>query len=286
MLAVRQQQVLSQLSPKNVPESSIGSPMADDDDHHHSQQQQHGHHHHHNPLNNNNTINSSNLKYGKKSTSNSALDLTQPNQNDHVGSLHGGTSSTSSNHHRHHHHNNMMMKMMVDEDDGDFDYGRDDENGIDDDGEEEEEEEVIPTSTSCGSAPSTPSTVGSKNRRKGQAFKLNLMKDCPDSDEDSGSHISKQPRRNEQSNDANQQQQQQSSVTHPSTNNEPTSSQSKRDTQSYECKFCDISFGDAVLYTIHMGYHGYNDVFKCNMCGEKCDDRIAFFLHIARNPHN
>nr|ACD75450.1 putative hunchback [Haematopota pluvialis] len=56
--------------------------------------------------------------------------------------------------------------------------------------------------------------------------------------------------------------------------------------ENYECKFCGISFKDAVLYTIHMGYHGYNDVFKCNMCGEKCEDRISFFLHIARNPHS
>lgn len=53
----------------------------------------------------------------------------------------------------------------------------------------------------------------------------------------------------------------------------------------FECKFCGISFRDDVLYTIHMGYHGYNDVFKCNMCGEKCDDRVSFFLHIARSSH-
>lgn len=53
----------------------------------------------------------------------------------------------------------------------------------------------------------------------------------------------------------------------------------------FECKFCGISFKDDVLYTIHMGYHGYNDVFKCNMCGEKCEDRVSFFLHIARSSH-
>lgn len=54
----------------------------------------------------------------------------------------------------------------------------------------------------------------------------------------------------------------------------------------YDCKFCGISFQDAVLHTIHMGYHGYNDVFTCNMCGEKCTDRISFFLHIAKNEHS
>lgn len=56
--------------------------------------------------------------------------------------------------------------------------------------------------------------------------------------------------------------------------------------KTYDCKFCGISFQDAVLHTIHMGYHGYNDVFTCNMCGEKCTDRISFFLHIAKNEHS
>lgn len=54
----------------------------------------------------------------------------------------------------------------------------------------------------------------------------------------------------------------------------------------YDCKFCGILFRDVVLHTIHMGYHGYNDVFTCNMCGEKCTDRISFFLHIAKNQHS
>lgn len=54
----------------------------------------------------------------------------------------------------------------------------------------------------------------------------------------------------------------------------------------YDCKYCGISFQDAVLHTIHMGYHGYNDIFTCNMCGEKCSDRISFFLHIAKNQHS
>lgn len=53
----------------------------------------------------------------------------------------------------------------------------------------------------------------------------------------------------------------------------------------FHCKYCGISFQDVVLHTIHMGYHGYNDVFTCNNCGEKCADHISFFLHIARNQH-
>lgn len=52
------------------------------------------------------------------------------------------------------------------------------------------------------------------------------------------------------------------------------------------CRYCDIAFGDVVLYTMHMGYHGYNDPFTCNMCGEQCKDKVSFFLHIARNSHS
>ncbi|XP_004529177.1 protein hunchback [Ceratitis capitata] len=54
----------------------------------------------------------------------------------------------------------------------------------------------------------------------------------------------------------------------------------------YECKYCDIYFKDAVLYTIHMGYHSCDDVFKCNMCGEKCDGPVGLFVHMARNAHS
>ncbi|XP_037946862.1 protein hunchback-like [Teleopsis dalmanni] len=54
----------------------------------------------------------------------------------------------------------------------------------------------------------------------------------------------------------------------------------------YECKYCDIFFRDAVLYTIHMGYHSCDDVFKCNMCGDKCDGPVGLFVHMARNAHS
>lgn len=68
------------------------------------------------------------------------------------------------------------------------------------------------------------------------------------------------------------------------TDNGTTASSSSK-LKMYDCKFCGISFQDAVLHTIHMGYHGYNDVFTCNMCGEKSADRITFNLHIAKNQH-
>lgn len=55
---------------------------------------------------------------------------------------------------------------------------------------------------------------------------------------------------------------------------------------NYFCQFCHIWFGDVAMYTIHMGHHGYNNPFTCNMCGEECKDKISFFLHIARTPHS
>lgn len=53
----------------------------------------------------------------------------------------------------------------------------------------------------------------------------------------------------------------------------------------YNCNYCDISFKDIVMYTMHMGYHGYEHPYKCNMCGQQTADKVAFFLHIARTSH-
>lgn len=54
---------------------------------------------------------------------------------------------------------------------------------------------------------------------------------------------------------------------------------------SHVCKFCEIAFMDSIMFTIHMGYHGYQNPFKCNMCGEETTDKVGFFLHIARKAH-
>jgi hypothetical protein len=51
------------------------------------------------------------------------------------------------------------------------------------------------------------------------------------------------------------------------------------------CQFCGIAFQHAVMYSVHMGYHGFQDPFKCSLCGEQAADALAFFLHIARREH-
>lgn len=54
----------------------------------------------------------------------------------------------------------------------------------------------------------------------------------------------------------------------------------------YCCDHCDITFSDVILYSMHKGYHGYQDPFKCNMCGVQTANKVEFFLHIARSSHS
>uniref|UniRef100_A0A182REK2 Protein hunchback n=1 Tax=Anopheles funestus TaxID=62324 RepID=A0A182REK2_ANOFN len=124
--------------------------------------------------------------------------------------------------------------------------------------------------------PPTPSTTGKgeRSRRKGRAFKLERLTEPATSSAgstDMDTHYDEEP-----------------TVTTPAGIVGAVATRDISVTpkeRSLECKYCDITFRDDVLYTIHMGYHGYDDVFKCNMCGEKSEDRIGFFLHIARKAH-
>ncbi|XP_039745404.1 protein hunchback-like [Pararge aegeria] len=116
-----------------------------------------------------------------------------------------------------------------------------------------------PTESSANAV--TPTTA-MKNRRKGRAFKLQpaalrlqhednkMDADASDSESDASAEA-------------------------------PTSTASN----SYTCQYCDITFGDLTMHTIHMGFHGYNDPFMCNKCGERSSDRIAFFIHLGRAQH-
>lgn len=53
----------------------------------------------------------------------------------------------------------------------------------------------------------------------------------------------------------------------------------------YKCQHCDIHFLDNILYTIHMGCHGYEHPFRCNICGHMCTDKYDFACHFARGQH-
>ncbi|OCT62074.1 hypothetical protein XELAEV_18043158mg [Xenopus laevis] len=53
----------------------------------------------------------------------------------------------------------------------------------------------------------------------------------------------------------------------------------------YRCDHCCVLFLDYVMFTIHMGCHGFRDPFECNMCGYRSQDRYEFSSHIARGEH-
>ncbi|XP_068120261.1 zinc finger protein Aiolos isoform X1 [Hyperolius riggenbachi] len=53
----------------------------------------------------------------------------------------------------------------------------------------------------------------------------------------------------------------------------------------YRCDHCYVIFLDYVMFTIHMGCHGFRDPFECNMCGHRSQDRYEFSSHIARGEH-
>ncbi|XP_037064874.1 DNA-binding protein Ikaros isoform X8 [Peromyscus leucopus] len=53
----------------------------------------------------------------------------------------------------------------------------------------------------------------------------------------------------------------------------------------YKCEHCRVLFLDHVMYTIHMGCHGFREPFECNMCGYHSRDRYEFSSHITRGEH-
>lgn len=53
----------------------------------------------------------------------------------------------------------------------------------------------------------------------------------------------------------------------------------------YFCPHCQTYFADNVLYTVHMGCHGYDQPFQCNVCGVHCSDKYEFACHFAQGQH-
>ncbi|XP_062893060.1 zinc finger protein Aiolos-like isoform X2 [Mobula hypostoma] len=53
----------------------------------------------------------------------------------------------------------------------------------------------------------------------------------------------------------------------------------------YKCDHCRVLYLDYVMFTIHMGCHGFRDPFECNVCGYRSQDRYEFSSHIARGEH-
>lgn len=55
--------------------------------------------------------------------------------------------------------------------------------------------------------------------------------------------------------------------------------------RSFRCLHCHILFLDYVMFTIHMGCHGFHQPFECNICGHSSRDRYEFSSHISRGEH-
>nr|XP_028559586.1 zinc finger protein Aiolos [Podarcis muralis] len=53
----------------------------------------------------------------------------------------------------------------------------------------------------------------------------------------------------------------------------------------YRCDHCRVLFLDYVMFTIHMGCHGFRDPFECNLCGHRSHDKYEFSSHIVRGEH-
>lgn len=58
-----------------------------------------------------------------------------------------------------------------------------------------------------------------------------------------------------------------------------------REVRAFQCEHCRVLFLDHVMYTIHMGCHGYRDPLECNICGHRSKDRYEFSSHIVRGEH-
>ncbi|XP_068185663.1 zinc finger protein Helios [Antennarius striatus] len=62
--------------------------------------------------------------------------------------------------------------------------------------------------------------------------------------------------------------------------------QEGQELRAFQCEHCRVLFLDHVMYTIHMGCHGYRDPLECNICGHRSKDRYEFSSHIVRGEHS
>ncbi|XP_076634817.1 hunchback [Colletes latitarsis] len=134
-----------------------------------------------------------------------------------------------------------------------------------------------PEQTGCAQArapASSPRATGT-SRRKGRAVKLERRVIEEDTDDES-----QQPHEEPESFEP-------PAASSPGSREEKDSKDGGLGVSNeFTCQYCEIAFGNVVMYTVHMGYHGYKDPYTCNMCGHQCTDKVSFFLHIARSKHS
>lgn len=135
---------------------------------------------------------------------------------------------------------------------------------------------------------SETSTPPSKNRRKGRAFKLEriALRLSESAEGESSGHDEDARREDEESPGKGADARMPPLMPLAQGDAPQEGGQQEVWRSAHHCQFCDMAFKDVVMYTMHMGYHGYRNPFTCNMCGHQASDKVAFFLHIARSSHS
>ncbi|KAG7164007.1 protein hunchback-like [Homarus americanus] len=133
---------------------------------------------------------------------------------------------------------------------------------------------------------SETSTPPSKNRRKGRAFKLEriALRLSESAEGESSGHDEDMRREDDESQPKASENRMPPLMPMEQLDDPPEGQEAWQ--SAHQCQFCDMAFKDVVMYTMHMGYHGYRNPFTCNMCGHQATDKVAFFLHIARSSHS
>lgn len=55
--------------------------------------------------------------------------------------------------------------------------------------------------------------------------------------------------------------------------------------KNLQCLFCGIEFPDQTLYFLHKGCHSESNPWKCNICGEQCNNVYEFNSHLLSKSH-
>ncbi|XP_043273090.1 protein hunchback [Venturia canescens] len=143
-----------------------------------------------------------------------------------------------------------------------------------------------PGPNSACSNVNSPKTSGT-SRRKGRAVKLDRRVVEDETVEENDREIEKtESRETPSSKNANETANETANVTNSKEASPDRNLGGIGKSNEFTCQYCEIAFGNVVMYTVHMGYHGYKDPYTCNMCGHECDDKVSFFLHIARSKHS
>lgn len=149
--------------------------------------------------------------------------------------------------------------------------------------------ESNPGSSGSSSSSASGSTPAIKNRRKGVACKLKRISYSETSTTEDGPTPVAQSTSSSASTGGDV-----ASLDH-SLENAVTESQSEAENEvtgglrnksnSYYCEYCEITFHNHIMFTLHKGCHGFSDPFTCNRCGAKTDNKIDFYAHMISVAH-